>query len=149
MPEQKKENYMKIKRVNWCKVIHHIFFLKHKCLELQIVYREWYKWYLTGRWERKQDHPRIGIEGEIFGLWFDVSITDYRHWNETENRFYFSEEPELWWIGKNYSEQQYWKDIEHTMQAHPELGPDYYERCKQAYATYERKRRKSKGRSKI
>lgn len=130
------------KGINWCKVIHHIFFLKHKALELQIVYRGWHKWYLTGRWERKCCHASIGIEGEIWGLWFNFNIYDYRHWNNMEKRFYLDEEPEVGWIGHNYSRAQYWADIERTIKAHPELDDGYYDRCKKAYKEHKQERRK-------
>lgn len=129
------------KDINWCKVIHHIFFFKHKALELQIVYEGWHKWYLTGRWERKCCHAQIGIEGEIWGLWFNFNIYDYRYWNNAENRFYLDEEPEVCWIGKNYSKEQYWADIERTIKAHPELDSGYYSRCKQAYKDYQQERK--------
>jgi len=122
-----------IEKISWFKVIHHFLGMKHKCLDMQIVYKGANVFGAEWSWDRYCCHAGPRCEIEVLGVEFNMEIYDYRHWNYAENRFYFDEEPELSWIGyKGYTEQDFWRDIEKTAEVH-HLDEDYFCRCQAVF----------------
>ena len=131
-----------IEKISWFKVIHHFLGMKHKCLDMQISYFGERAFDLDCGWERRMDHAGPRFYVTILGVLIGGTICDYRHWNEVEGRFYLDEEPELSWIGcsDGYSEADYWRDIEKTTAAHPELDENYLARCQAAFMEYKQEK---------
>ena len=122
-----------IEKINWIKVIHHFLGMKYKALEMQITYLGHAAFEIECGWSRHTSHAGPRIEVTILGVSFAISVYDYRHWNNAENRFYFDEEPEIDWIGyKGYTEDDYWNDIKKCAKEH-KLDEDYLPRCEAAF----------------
>lgn len=120
----------------FCKCFHNFLGLKHKAFEIQIADTGWYLWNWEFYRRTKTNHAGFDLSVEIFGIEFIFEFYDYRHWNDTENRFYFDEEPEFSWMGHNgYTEADYWRDIEKTAKIH-NLDEDYLCRCQAAFMVH-------------
>ena len=126
-----------IEKIDWCKVYHHFLGMKHKALEMQVAYFGTDAFDISYSWRRRQDHAGLSLEITLLGVLCAISLYDYRHWNSVENRFYFSDEPELACIGVNgYTEEQYFDALKKCAQKH-KLDADYLPRCKAALAEYQ------------
>ena len=107
--------------------------MKYKAIEIQITYFGTDAFEIGGGWSRHKDHAGPNIQVTILGVFFEISVYDYRHWNDTENRFYFDDEPVISWIGHyGYTEDDYWNDIKKCATEH-KLDEDYLPRCEAAF----------------
>jgi len=111
----------------------HIPFLKNKylCLQGKFTGKHLFKFEIYGKWRRK-DHAGYDINLEICGYEFYLEITDGRHWNYVEDRFYMDDEPQCGWS----SPEKYYEDIKKFIANHPEIDKGYYRRCLIAYKLY-------------
>lgn len=126
-----------IEKIDWCKGYHHFLGMKYKALELQISYFGCEAFDVSYSWRRRQDHAGISLEITLLGVLCAISIYDYRHWNEVENRFYLEDEPELACIGVNgYAEEQYFDALKKCAQKHC-LDENYLPRCEAAFVEYQ------------
>lgn len=126
-----------IEKIDWCKGYHHFLGMKYKALELQISYFGCEAFDVSYSWHRRQDHAGISLEITLLGVLCAISIYDYRHWNEVENRFYLEDEPELACIGVNgYAEEQYFDALKKCAQKHC-LDENYLPRCEAAFVEYQ------------
>lgn len=126
-----------IEKIDWCKGYHHFLGMKYKALELQISYFGCEAFDVSYSWRRRQDHAGISLEITLLGVLCAISIYDYRHWNEVENRFYLEDEPELACIGSNgYTEEEYFDALKRCAQKHC-LDEDYLPRCEAAFAEHQ------------
>ena len=126
-----------IEKIDWCKVYHHFLGMKHKALEIQVTYFGTDSFDISYSWRRRQDHAGISLEITFLGVLCAISLYDYRHWNEVENRFYLEDEPELACIGFNgYAEEQYFEALKKCAQKH-QLDEDYLPRCEAAFVEYQ------------
>ena len=126
-----------IEKIDWCKGYHHFLGMKYKALELQISYFGCKAFDVSYSWRRRQDHAGISLEITLLGVLCAISIYDYRHWNEVENRFYLEDEPELACIGVNgYAEEQYFDALKKCAQKHC-LDENYLPRCEAAFVEYQ------------
>lgn len=124
-------NYMACTK--FCKCFHNFLGLKHKAFEIQIADTGWYWFGVEFNYRPRTSHAGADLCINILGIEFFFDFYDYRHWNDSENRFYFYEEPEFSWIGyKGYTEADYWRDIEKTAEIH-NLDEDYFCRCQAAF----------------
>lgn len=126
-----------IEKIDWSKGYHHFLGMKYKALELQISYFGCEAFDVSYSWRRRQDHAGISLEITLLGVLCAISIYDYRHWNEVENRFYLEDEPELACIGVNgYAEEQYFDALKKCAQKHC-LDENYLPRCEAAFVEYQ------------
>lgn len=126
-----------IEKIDWCKVYHHFLGMKHKALEIQVAYFGTDAFDISYSWRRRQDHAGLSLEITLLGVRCAISLYDYRHWNSAENRFYFSDEPELACIGANgYAEEQYFEALKRCAQKHG-LDEDYLPRCEAAFVEHQ------------
>lgn len=126
-----------IEKIDWCKVWHRFLGLKHKALEMQVAYFGTDFFDINCSWRRRQDHAGLSLEITLLGVLCAISIYDYRHWNEVENRFYLEDEPELACIGVNgYAEEQYFDALKKCAQKHC-LDENYLPRCEAAFVEYQ------------
>lgn len=126
-----------IEKIDWCKVYHHFLGMKYKALELQVSYFGCDAFDISYSWRRRQDHAGISLGVTLLGVLCAISIYDYRHWNEVENRFYLADEPELACIGVDgYAEEQYFDALKMCAQKH-QLDEDYLPRCEAAFVEYQ------------
>lgn len=125
-----------IEKIDWCKVYHHFLGMKYKALELQISYFGCDAFDISYSWRRRQDHAGISLEVTLLGVLCAISLYDYRHWNEVENRFYLADEPELANIGLGYTEEEYREALKRCAQKHC-LDEDYLPRCEAAFVEYQ------------
>lgn len=125
-----------IEKIDWYKVYHHFLGMKYKALELQISYFGCEAFDISYSWRRRQDHAGISLEVTLLGVLCAISLYDYRHWNEVENRFYLADEPELANIGFGYTEKEYFEALKRCAQKHC-LDEDYLPRCEAAFVEYQ------------
>ena len=126
-----------IEKIDWCKVYHHFFLLKHKELEIQVAYFGTDAFDISYSWRRRQDHAGLSLEITLLGVLCAISLYDYRHWNSVENRFCFSDEPEPSCVGVNgYAEEQYFEALKRCAQKHC-LDEDYLHRCEAAFVEHQ------------
>lgn len=59
---------------------------KNKTFEIDFMVGEVVDIFDIGmRWTRKSDHAGFFFDIYILGIWFSVSISDNRHWNDKAN----------------------------------------------------------------
>lgn len=65
-------------------------FTKHKYFSLDLAFLKLDNELVYFRidWSKNHDHAGLTYQSYIFGLNFDWSIADERHWNEREDKWY-------------------------------------------------------------
>lgn len=108
--------------------------LKNKYLEFEINDSGWFTFATKFKREKEKDHATTSLKIEIFGIEFAFYIIDTRHYNETEKRFYLSDEPEHYFYN---NKNKYIKEVKEFMQNNKNIDPLYIIRALKTWDSWE------------